>query len=270
MKQSTRNLLVVFLILVALISAFVISKVVTTPAFNASAINSLEEKKATVMKLTVTAAASSTALSLLPGDVATPIASQIAELSTYFIFILGAILLEKILLSVMGYITFTFMIPAACCLGILYLFFNREVLLNLALRLAVFGLVLFFTIPVSVNLSDLVYASYQTSIEQSIETAEDNNAAIEDKKSEFAKADRNWLEKVGDYISDVTSKIGADIQGIVKRGEDSLASFIDAIATMLVISCVIPLVVIFIFVYLLKLMFGLDISRLVLVRRSGE
>ena len=111
---SKRTLIAVVLLIIALLSIFVVSKVVTAPDFNEATVNSLDDKKVTVMKLAATAAASSTALSLIPGDVATPIANQIAELTTYFIVILGAILLEKILIAVVGYLTFGFIIPMAC------------------------------------------------------------------------------------------------------------------------------------------------------------
>ena len=262
-NRSKQIIITALLILIAVLSVFVVSKYVTAPEFNASTIASLDEKKSTVMKLAVTAAASSTALSLLPGDIATPIATQIAELSTYFIVILGAILLEKILLSVVGYLSFTFIIPAACILGIAWLYLKSEILRNLAIKLALFGIVLFVTIPVSIQMSDLIYNSYQSSIEQTIATAEGNNKEIDEKEKEFAEEDKNWLEKIESYLSNVTSKIGADLQAIVKKGEDSLASFLDAVATMLIVSCVIPLVVIFVFAAAIKIVFGFDSGKLV-------
>jgi hypothetical protein len=267
---SKRTGIMIALLLIALLSFFVISKVVTAPDFNAATIQSLDDKKVTVMKLAATAAASSTALSLLPGDVATPIANQIAELSTYFIVILGAILLEKILLSVVGYVSFTFIIPIACFLGILYLYLKIETLRNLAIKLALFGIVIFITIPVSIKMSDLIYDTYQNSIEQTIETAKANEEEIEEKKKEFAEEDKNWLEKIEGYLSNITSKIGADIQSIVKKGEDSLTSFLDAIATMLIISCVIPIVVILIFAFVIKIMFGFDSSKVLNVFKEKE
>ena len=95
-KLSKRIIITIILLIIALLSIFLVSKLVTAPEFNASTIKSLDDKKVTVMKLAVSAAASSTALSLLPGDIATPIANEIAEITSYFIVILGAILLEKI------------------------------------------------------------------------------------------------------------------------------------------------------------------------------
>lgn len=267
-KVSKRTIILIALILIAVFSFFVVSKVVTAPDFNASTIKSLDDKKVTVMKLAATAAASSTALSLIPGDVATPIANEIAELTSYFIVILGAILIEKILMSVVGYLSFAFIIPFACLMGILYLYLKNEVLKNIAIKLALFGVILFATIPVSIHASDLIYESYQDSIEQTIETANQNKDDIDEKKKDFAEEDKNWMEKIESYLSSVTSKIGADINSMVTKGEESLASFLDAIATLIIISCVIPIIVLIVFALVIKILFNFDSTRLTNVVRE--
>lgn len=268
---SKRTLIAVVLLIIALLSIFVVSKVVTAPDFNEATVNSLDDKKVTVMKLAATAAASSTALSLIPGDVATPIANQIAELTTYFIVILGAILLEKILIAVVGYLTFGFIIPMACLFGIIYLYVKSDVLRNLAIKLAIFGIVIFMTIPVSIKTSDLIYESYQSSVEQTIETANQNKEEIDAKKKDFAEEDKNWMDKVGDYISNVTSKIGNDISTIVKKGEDTLAAYLDAIAVLIITSCVIPIIVLIVFALIIKIMFSFDSAKVsTIFREKGK
>ncbi len=262
-KLSKRIIITIILLIIALLSIFLVSKLVTAPEFNAATIKSLDDKKVTVMKLAVSAAASSTALSLLPGDIATPIANEIAEITSYFIIILGAILLEKILISVVGYVSFTYIIPIACLLGIAYLFLKNDVFKNLAIKLAIFGVVIFVTIPVSIHVSDLIYNSYQSSIEETIQTAQQNKEEIDEKKQDFANEDKNWMEKIESYLSNVTSKIGSDITSIVKKGEDMLASFLNAIAALIIISCVIPAVVIIIFAFVIKILFGFDSSKMI-------
>ncbi|MHB8129674.1 MAG: hypothetical protein ACYDEX_11815 [Mobilitalea sp.] len=261
MKFSKRTKLLITLLLIALFSIFVVSRIATTQDFNSATIKSLDDKKVTVLKLAATAAASSTALSLIPGDVATPIANQIAKLTSYFILILGAILLEKILIAVVGYLTFTFIIPFSCVLGILYLYFKKEVLRTLAMKMAIFGIVLFAAIPTSIKVSDLIYDSYQDSIEQTVETAEKNKEYIDEKKKDLSAKDQNWIEKIGDYLSDLTSQIGKDISSMVQKGEDTLTAFLDAIAVMIITSCVIPIVVILIFAWIIKILFGFDSNR---------
>ncbi len=258
MKFSKRIIMLLVLIILALLSIFVVSKIVSDPNFNTATIKSLDDKKFVVTKLAAAAAASSTALSLIPGDTAMPIANQIAQLSSYFIVILCAILLERILILVVGYVSFTFIIPAACLLYALYLYIKKNILKNLAIKLAILGIVLFAAIPASVQVSDLIYSSYQASIEQTIEAAKQNQEYIEEKKNELSEGDKDWMQKIGDYLSNLTSKIGNGISEITKKGEDTLSKFLDAIAVLIITSCVIPLVVILIFAWAIRILLSFN------------
>ena len=65
-----------------------------------------------------------------------------------------------------------------------------------------------------------------------------------------------------DYLSGFTSKIGNDISDMLKKGEDTLTAFLDAIAVLIIISCVVPIVVILIFVWIIKIFFGFDSNAL--------
>lgn len=75
-----------------------------------------------MLELTAASTAASAAITLLPGDTATPIAEKLADLSGYFLIVLCAIFLEKYLLTITSYVSFTILIPAACALGIAALF----------------------------------------------------------------------------------------------------------------------------------------------------
>ncbi|MEI3361149.1 MAG: hypothetical protein V8R75_00450 [Oscillospiraceae bacterium] len=59
-------------------------------------------------------AVTSVAVSAVPGDATTPLASKIADLSSYLLLVVGAIMLEKLLLTMLPYAAFTILIPAAC------------------------------------------------------------------------------------------------------------------------------------------------------------
>ena len=69
-------------------------------------IASLDEKKSTVTGLAAASISVSSAITLIPGDTATPIANELADLSTYFMVILSAVFLEKYLLTIIGFIVF--------------------------------------------------------------------------------------------------------------------------------------------------------------------
>ena len=130
------------LLVVGLVSFFWLAKTTADPAFHAASIAALDEKKVTVMELTAATAAGSVAISAVPGDATTPIANQISELSGYLLIVVGAIMLEKLLLSLTCYAAFQFLIPIACVLGIVYLFAHIEWCRVLARKLALFGIVI--------------------------------------------------------------------------------------------------------------------------------
>lgn len=257
-KYSKPIVFTLILVIIALASVFLIAKLAGSPEFNAATIESLDQKKDTVLKASLSAAAASTALTLIPGDTAMPIANEIAQLSTYFIFILGAILLEKMLITVIGHVVFTYIIPFACVLGIIFIYSHQEIFRSMAIKLAIFGVVLYLAIPASIGVSEKIYESYESSVNQVIEKVEDNNTYIEDKKEELNAEDKNWFNKIGDYLSDLTSGVGDSINGMIKKGEESLSSFMDFIAVLIVTSCVIPIVVIIIFSWIIKIFFGFD------------
>ncbi|MDM8533723.1 hypothetical protein QUF55_03365 [Clostridiaceae bacterium HSG29] len=260
LENKTKKIIaLIILIIIALVSFFHISDFVTKPEFNKSTIESLDEKKETVMRLTLAAATSSTALSLIPGDTAMPIANQIANLSSYFIVILAAILLEKMLIAVVGYVSFTYIIPFACFMGILYVYTRKEVLLNIAIKMAIFGIVLFLAIPASIQISNLIDESYQVSLNQNLEIVEQNKEDIEENDNEVPE-DKSWKEKLGGYVSKVTSKVENKVNETVNKGEELLGAFLDAIAVLIITSCVIPIVVILIFIGSIKILFSFNVK----------
>ena len=110
--------LAALLVLAALLSIFAVGKRASDPAYHQASIDALAEKQETVLELTAASTAASAAITLLPGDAATPIAEKLADLSGYFLIVLCAIFLEKYLLTITSYMSFTILIPAACALGI--------------------------------------------------------------------------------------------------------------------------------------------------------
>ena len=99
--------LAALLVLAALLSIFVVGKRASDPAYHQSSIDALEEKQETVLELTAASTAASAAITLLPGDTATPIAEKLADLSGYFLIVLCAIFLEKYLLTITSCVSFT-------------------------------------------------------------------------------------------------------------------------------------------------------------------
>ena len=102
MKSEVSKKLVAaaLLLALALVSFFPVAQKMSQPQTFSHAIESLDKKQETVLELTAASTAASAAITLLPGDAATPIAEKLADLSGYFLIVLCAIFLEKYLLTV--------------------------------------------------------------------------------------------------------------------------------------------------------------------------
>lgn len=259
-KMDTKKIIItIVLILIAILSIFVISKVASSAEFHAKTIKSLDDKKITVMELTAGTAGIATALAAIPSDATTPLANQIMSLSSYLLIVVGVIFFEKIMITLTGYITFTYLIPISCLLLGIYLYVPKEILKNLAIKIAIFGLVIFMVVPISVKISDLIEETHETSINQTIESAKNLEKEVEESKENENKDDGIW-NTITSTVTGAISSIGKGVSKLIEKGKIILGNLIDAIAVLLITSCVIPVVVLLAMVWIIKTIFGINIS----------
>ena len=256
-NNKIKVLMVVVPLVIALLSVFVVSDVASSVEFHADSIAALDEKQTTVLELTAASTAASAAITLLPGDTATPIAEKLADLSSGFLVVLCAIYLEKYLLTLTGYAAFTFLIPAACLLYAANVFLKRDGVRAVAKKLLIFGIAIVLVIPVSVRVSNLIEDTYQASIQATIENAKETTGQVEDSTEGLdGETDQGFLEglisKITDGISNVASGISEKVGGMINN-------FIEALAVLLVTSCVIPILVMLLFVWLVKITFSVSL-----------
>ena len=250
LKENQKKLIaIVVLIVIMILSMTVISKSAGNPKNHTKTIESLEEKKADVLKLTATSVAASTAIAAIPGDATTPVANKLADLSSYFLIILMVIFLEKYLVTLTGYAAFFILIPAACVLLALGICLDKSILKILSAKIAVFGLVIYFIIPISMGVSTVIEDTYEASIDITVKEAED----ITDEINKSTDSEGNIIEKALSQIKD-------GVSGIMEKGENLLNRFIEAIAVMLVTSCLIPIVVLLFTLWFVRILFGVQIS----------
>lgn len=241
------------LVVIALLSAFVLAGRLSDPAFHAASIAALDEKKLTVTELTAAAAAGSVAVSAIPGDATTPIANQIAEMATYLLIVVGAILLEKFLLTMTCLVTFQYLIPAACVLTIIWLFCRRTVLVQLAVRLAAFGLVICLVVPASIQVSNLVEETFDT--QKTVQTVQQATDEIEQDDQSEQTQDGG----IGGWLSGIGETITSGVSGVMEQAENLLSQFIDAVAVLIITSCVLPIAVLLFFLWVTKIIFGVQL-----------
>ena len=243
--RAKRTVKAVILIIVALVSIFVLSRFATSTEFHAKSIAALDEKRTTVMELTAASTAASAAITLIPGDAVTPIAEKLADLSSNFLLVICAIWLEKYLLTITGYATFVVLIPLACVLGAINAFLQNDKWRELIRKLVVLGLAIVLVVPVSVKVSDMIEATYQSSIETTIDSAREAADGAEDEEG---------------GLSGLLSKIKDGVSGAVTGLENVLNRFIDALAVMIITSCVIPIFVLLFFIWIIKMVTSVDIK----------
>ena len=291
--EYKKCIIAVILLLVAILSVTVIGKYVSAPENHQKTIASLDEKKQTVMELTAASTGTSALITLLPGDTATPIAEKMADVSGYLLIVLCAIYLEKYLVTITGYVAFTYLIPAACVLWILNLFFANATVRKLAAKLAVFGIAIFLVVPASVKISDLIGDTYQAQIEATIEDAKSTQNILENSDSgndtgeaeigtgTTEAATANTQEKTNsesgsvsnifdwakdafssakDSVANVVENVTISTEELVQKVENSLNHFIEAVAVMIITSCVIPMLVLLLFFWMVKIVLDVDLS----------
>lgn len=238
---------VVALVLLAVLSFTVAYGFFTTDSYKYPIYTYLDGKKTTVVGLAAAATAASAAITLLPGDVGTPIADKLAEISTYTIVILCAIFLEKYLVTITGAAAFRILIPLACALLIANILFIRwGKLRRLGLRLICFAIIIFLTVPVSVELSRSIEKTYEETIQATIDTANEDAQEIQESQ------EKGVLESLIDSIK-------GGVTAVTKKFETTLTNMIEAVSVLIVTSCLIPLMVFVFFAWLVKAFFNLDV-----------
>ena len=274
--DSKKCITAAVLLLVAILSITVVGKYASAPENHQKTIASLDEKKQTVMELTAASTETSALITLLPGDTATPIAEKMADVSGYLLVVLCAIYLEKYLVTITGYVAFTYLIPIACGLWIFNLVFANATVRKLAAKLAVFGLAISFVVPASVKISDLIGDTYQVQIEAAIEDAKntqnilENSDLVDDTNapettgtgtpSNIFDWAKDTISNAKDSVTNVVENVTISTEELVQKVENSLNHFIEAVAVMIITSCVIPMLVLLLFFWMVKIVLDVDLS----------
>ena len=246
-KEIVKKILIVTLcLLVAWLSIFVIAKRAADPQCYKNTIQSIEEKKETVMLITTTAVTASTALASIPGDVTTPIANEIMDTSSYLLIVVCALVLEKSLLTVLGYLAFNILVPGACVLFAVSIFVRKNVLKVLSLKILVFAFVLATIIPFSLKISDLIYETNRKMV------TELTSDVGEMEDSEQTNEEKSWWSELKD-------KVQAGVANAGEKAKQLMNDFIDVIALFIITYCAIPVIIFLVVIWFVKFLFNITI-----------
>lgn len=244
----------------------------------------LDAMREIVVQLTTISTVSSTALTLLPGDVATPLAENLADISDYLLVVFAALWLQKYLFSSMGIIVLKYLIPMGMSVLIVASLMDlmklnpilSDKLRYFGKRIAFFGTVIFLVVPTTVFITSQIEETYQTTINQTIEQANqvqnDLSAEVsEQETNEQATTNDSFLGQVSDFVTDSVDSVVDFTTGAIEQVTSvvtdlpekfmiTLNNLIDSVAVLIVVNCIAPLLVFSFLIWIVKLIFQLDLS----------
>ena len=244
-----RETLAVSLVLVVFVcSVTVLANVFTDPNTYRGTIQSIDEKKVTVLGVSAAIAGSATLLAAVPDDSTTPLAEELMDLSSYLVVVVCVLVLEKSLLTVFGAVACYLLIPVACILALFYIVKRNKTTMFWAVKIAVLALAFLAVVPSSMKLSDYIYEVNQISIEQEVEEVEESTESDEGVP---------WYKKLWNTV---TEAVKNTVESAVESGKNALNKFVDAVSVFVIAYCAIPVFVVFLFLWLFKFLFGLNIN----------
>ena len=272
-----KAILVGVALVLAALSFFVLGEIASSTDTYAASIEALDAKKDTVMGLVAASAAASTAISLLPGDAGTPIAQKLMDLSSDFLVVITAIYLEKYLLTILGFAAFKVLVPIGCALFIAAVLIRRnfamkKAIAGVAAKMALFGIAIAFVVPVSLWVSEMIENTYQASIDETIATAHQAAEQAEGAQADdsqdggSAQGSAKEDESEGSFldvlkpVADAAAAVTSLASDAIEQAQKALSGFIEALAVMIVTSCVIPILVLIFSLWLVRVLLGVNID----------
>lgn len=239
----------VLLLLAAVISLLYVGDWAMKIDTHSHTIDSIDEKVDMVMKLTAASTVASAGISAIPGDTATPIAEKLADFTQYFLLIMCVLYAEKYSVTIIGLATFKILIPLACVFMGISLFSDSALWRRLSVKFAVFGMAIFLIIPASIRVSDMIYTTFDDSINNTINSAEQ----IADDTIELTDAGDN-----SGLVQSILNGISETASSLTEKAANTLNRFVETLAVMIVTSCVIPILVVIFFVWVAKIITGVN------------
>lgn len=252
MKRKEKLAKILLLIFITVFSITVLANIVPDTEYMQETVEYLDESQSTVMTFSGTASATSLALSALPEDFATPLASTVSDLNTYFIFMFAVLFVEKLMVLEGTKLAFAYLIPMTCILYGLFVLTEKEVFKNFGRKLLILGIAVVLVIPVSTRFTNIVCKDYMVYVDETIAEADAGATKI------------NEVMTTGDTEVGFFDKISAAFKNSIQGVSDLLDYFnnvikrsINSVAIMLVTTFVVPLLILFLFRWLLTELFAL-------------
>lgn len=240
-------------ILIALLSAGILSKTIPETKFMGETIEALDQSKIQVMEFAGATMATSLAISALPDDFATPLANTFANFDKYFVFILIVLFVERLLVVEGVRLTFVYLIPATCGIFILSLLSKKRMWRQFAWKLTILCAAIILVVPLGTHFTEYVGSDYLEYVETTIE--ETNDGA--EKVNEIMAGD-DTDKSIFEKLSGAFKTAIEGVTDLLNYFKSSVKKCVNSIAIMIVTNFVLPMLVLLFFRWLLTELFGLD------------
>ena len=241
---------VLALLLAAAVSFFIVADKIPEAKFVAESLQSVEENRNTVMKLSAATLSASLAISAFPDDFATPLAESLTDMNIYFIGLLMILFLERMLLKSGIELAFGIMIPIACILGALSIGIRKDLLKGLATRLLILALAIAFVVPCSTYATKVVAAEMLTYVDDTIMETNDAMESGDEEKTIFEK------------LSDLFQTAINGVSDLMLHLQNTIRRCMNSIAILIVTNFVMPLLTFFVIKWVLKETFNIVVPSI--------
>lgn len=252
--QKEKLAKILFMIFLMVLSFSVLTRIIPESKFVQETIQHLEESQNTIMKFSGTTIATSLSLSALPNDFASPLASTVSDLNTYFIFIFAVLFVEKLGVIEGIKIALVWMIPAACILYIAAILTSKEMFKNFAKKLLILGISIIMVIPISTHFTETVCADYLTYVDETIEEADAGANKINELMAE-ENEDATFFDKLTDAFKTAIR----DVNDLLAYFKNVVKKCVNSVAVMIVTTFVLPMLTMLLFRWLLTELFALHL-----------
>ena len=230
--------LLVFMIILSL----VISPYVSDPAFHSSTLKVIQDNKAEATALAGLVTVASVAVTTLPDDTASPLASELSDLSTPLLLVVCVLYFEQFMLTSLEYLVFSILVPAGLALLIAAVWTERRSFSILATKILLIALVCAFVIPLSAGLTSMIEHTFSETINATF-------SQVDQIKKAFSGLTGN---EDGASILSFFTGLASGIMSIIDYIMNMLSLLIDAVAILLITSVVIPILTALLFIWCIK------------------
>lgn len=261
-RPLLRYVIVALLIVAALLSEFVGRPHFENVETWSGTIEVIDAKKNNVLALTTSTIALSAAISALPDDTGTPVAEQLTQLSGNLGIVLAVLYLEKYLLTILGFLSLGVLGPVSFALLAISLLMHGRLttshtLFTLGIRVLLVGIIAIAVVPASVWVTQRIDETYQTSISQ--EKVGENADGSENAGGE-SQENKNFWESIAGGASQLVSNLKDGVKSVTDNLVKQVTDLIEGAIVMIVTSCLVPLLVLAVFLWMGHSLMGINIS----------